>query len=146
ADRHGWPPRGRAPPHHRRSTGPAHREGGTMKPTLAETASLTDLPFDRLRQVMFDRLHGLPSIGPATDPRVDLEPFEWLSEEFRKGDAGLRDRMTAVLREFLGEITDLDVWPEDARDDLLDLIQDCGEDLIDDIRRLIRTRALFDLE
>src|SRR3954447_22399935 len=98
-----------------------------MKSAQQPTASLADLSFKRLKQVMFDRLHGHQSIGPATDPRVGPEPFEWLSEQFRRADTALRGRMSAILREFLDEVTDLKAWPEHARDDLLDLIQDCGD-------------------
>jgi hypothetical protein len=93
---------------------------------------------------MFDRLHGLRTLGPAIDARLGPAPFNWLIDEFRRGDSGLRDRMTEVLRRFLGDVGDLQVWPASARDNLLDVIQDCGEELVDDIRRLVRMRALLD--
>jgi hypothetical protein len=109
------------------------------------TQSLTDLDFERLKQVMFDRLHGEQSIGPATDPRGGPEPFEWLVEQFQRGDSGLRDRMTVVMREFLAELTDLQRWPTRARNDLLDLIQYCGSGLVDELHRLIRAETLWKL-
>jgi hypothetical protein len=124
------------------------KQGSTR--TLAEPIPnpprlLADLGFERLKQVMFDRLHGERSIGPATDPRVGPEPFEWLVEHYRRGDSGLRDRMTAAIREFLAEVTDLQRWPTRARNDLLDLIQYCGGGLVNDLHRLIRTEVLLKL-
>ena len=55
--------------------------------------------------------------------------------------------MTTVIREFLRELSDAALWPADARSNLLDLIQDCGDPelLGDDIRALIRQRSLLDL-
>lgn len=116
-----------------------------MTNTAKATESLTDLPFEQLKRVMFARLHGEQSFGPITDPRVGLEPFEWLVEQFQRGDTGLRDRMTAVMGEFLNELADLEAWPAPARSNLLDVLQDCGDALVDDIRRLIRIQTLLKL-
>jgi hypothetical protein len=108
--------------------------------------TLADLSFERLKQVMFRRLHGMQSIGPAFDPRVGPEPFEWLSDEYSHGSDGLRDRMTAAMRELLHELTDVERWDEDARGELLDLIQDCGDGVAEDVERLVRTRLLLETE
>jgi hypothetical protein len=106
-------------------------------------SALARLTTDELRDVIRQRLHGRRSIGPPVDVRVGPEAFEWLSEEFRRGDAGLQHRMTAVLRDFLGELADVERWPEEARFALLDLIQDCGEGLVDDLFRMIRQQTLL---
>jgi hypothetical protein len=113
--------------------------------TVQYVSPLANLSIDRLRQVMFDRLHGLQSVGPALDARFGPESFSWLSDEFRRGDSGLRDRMSEVLRCFLNVVTDVEQWPAPARTNLLDLIQDCGEEVVDDLRQLVRTRVLLDL-
>lgn len=109
-------------------------------------ARLSDLSELQLRQVIYARLQGDPSIGPPFDPRVGPDPLAWLSDQYRRGDAGLQHRMTAVLRDCLAELPDTQRWPEQTRCALLDLIQDCGESLIDDLLRLIRQRALLDAE
>jgi hypothetical protein len=116
----------------------------TVMPHIEIADSLAQLPFDRLQQVMFDRLHGLRSVGPEFDTRIGPGPLSWLIDEFRQGDSGLRDRMTEVLRLFLGAVGDLQVWPAAARENLLDVIQECGEELVDDIRRLVRLKVLLD--
>lgn len=92
---------------------------------------------------MFSRLQGNPSIGPNVDPRTGPEPFEWLAEQFRRGDAGLQHRMTAILGDFLDELPDSTRWPERARWALLDVIQDCGESLVDRIFRLVRQQTFL---
>jgi RNA polymerase sigma factor (sigma-70 family) len=57
----------------------------------------------------------------------------------------LRDRITEVLHRFLHGITDVEQWPAQARDNLLDLIQNCDERLVDDLELLVRNRTLLDL-
>lgn len=107
---------------------------------------LAELNEDELRAVMYARLQGNPAGGPPLDPRVGPAALEWLSEQYRRADAGLQHRMTAVLRDFLNELTDPRRWPEPVRCALLDLIQDCGEALVDDLYRIIRQRTLLDAE
>ncbi len=110
------------------------------------TARLSDLSEPQLREVIYARLQGDPSIGPPCDPRVGPDPLAWLSDQYRRSDAGLQHRMTAVLRDFLAELPDTRQWSKQARCALLDLIQDCGEPLIDDLLRLTRQRELLDAE
>ena len=107
---------------------------------------LAGLSHEELREVMYSRLQGYPSIGPVADLRAGPEPFEWLSEQFQHADAGLQHRMTSVLRGFLDELTNTERWPEGSRCALLDLLQDCGETLIDDLFRLIRQQDLLGVE
>jgi hypothetical protein len=108
--------------------------------------NLAELAADELREVMYARLQGNLAGGPAVDPRVGPAAFEWLGDEYQRADAGTQHRMTAILRDFLCELTDTQRWPEPARWALLDLIQDCGEALVDDLYRMIRQRALLDAE
>ncbi len=115
----------------------------TAKAEPADRVKLAELDAAQLRDVMYARLQGNISIGPPVDPRVGKEPFEWLSDEFRRGSTSLQRRMTAVLEDFLDELTDTDRWPERSRYDLLDLIQDCGEQLLDHIHRLIRQQTFL---
>jgi len=104
---------------------------------------IADLGFDRLKEVMCNRLHGAQSIGPPCGPRGGPAPYEWLVDEFRRGDSGLRDRMTAVMRDFLPKVADHHAWPKDARYELLDLVQECGEGVVDEVRGLIDTQAFL---
>lgn len=108
--------------------------------------NLANLSEAELRDVMYARLVGNPSVGPPVDSRIGQEALEWLSDQFRRGDAGLQHRMTAVLEDFLQELPDTNRWPERARYALLDLIQDCGESLIDDLHRLIRQQTFLNAE
>ena len=54
--------------------------------------------------------------------------------------------MTALLGDFLEELPDTNRWPERARIAVLDLIQDCGESLIEHLHRLIRQRTFLRAE
>lgn len=108
--------------------------------------NLADLSEAELRDVMYARLGGNPSVGPPVDSRIGREPLEWLSDQYRRGDAGLQHRMTAVLDDFLEELTDTSRWPDRTRHALLDLIQDCGESLVDHLHRLIRRQTFLKAE
>lgn len=116
-----------------------------LRPSM-RSDTLQDLSPEELRQAIYLRLQGKPSVGPPIDPRTGREAFEWLSQQFALGDAALQHRMIAALRDFLNELTEADRWPHQARWNLLDLIQDCGETLVEDIHRLIRNRTLLDAE
>jgi hypothetical protein len=110
----------------------------------AAPAALADLDIGRLRDVIYSRLQGNPSIGPAVDPRSGPEAFEWLAKEFRRGDSGLRDRMSEVLSDCLDElVTQPDRWPERTRVALLDLIQDCGEALTSKLFAMVRQQTFL---
>ncbi len=107
-------------------------------------AAIADLEIGDLRDVMYARLQGNPSIGPAVDPRSGPEPFEWLSTEFCRGSSGLRDRMSAVLGDCLDElVTEPGRWPEPTRVALLDLIQDCGASLTSKLFDMVRQQVFL---
>jgi hypothetical protein len=95
---------------------------------------------------MFDRLHGLSSLGPPLDTRTGTEPYAWLAEAFEAGSDGLRDRMTSVLRDFLHALPAPEDWPQEALNNLFDLLQKCGDRLAGDIRHLVRTERLLHAE
>jgi hypothetical protein len=54
--------------------------------------------------------------------------------------------MEGILREFLEELPDPAKWDEEARSNLFVLLQLCGANLSEDVRRLVRTRRLLDPE
>jgi hypothetical protein len=110
-------------------------------------AAIADLEIGELRDVIYSRLQGNPSIGPAVDPRSGPEPFEWLSTEFRRGNSGLRDRMSEVLSDCLDElVTEPGRWPERTRVALLDLIQDCGAALTSKLFDMVRKQLFLKTE
>lgn len=117
---------------------------GPILPDRPEVLGVVD--YVVLREWVRDVLHGFSTIGPPFDPRLGIRPFEQLSELFRRADRVVRDRITQALHEFLGELTDTTRWPEKARWDLLDFIQDCGHGVIGDIRAMVRQRTLYDAE
>jgi hypothetical protein len=61
-----------------------------------------------------------------------------LSEQFGEGRSGPAQPHDGILREFLDEVMDLDAWRSVRATTCSTCIQDCGDDLVDDIRRLIR--------
>lgn len=105
---------------------------------------LGEMEYSALRQLMFDVLHGTQVLGPPLDPRSGIRPFEQLSEVCLRGDRVVRRRIAQVIREFLYELVDIEAWPEDARGDLLDFVQDCGDEVVEDLRTLVRQKTLLD--
>jgi len=104
---------------------------------------LSALSLEKLREVMFDRLHGHQSLGPALDRYGDTPPYLWLVDEYGLGGDRLRSWMARIAEDFAGELTDIEVWPPDARENLLDLAQECGL-AQETVRRLVGTKALLD--
>ena len=110
---------------------------------MAETAtSLESLSLGALEKVIVDRLHERRSIGPAVDLRAGESHIEWLIDQFRQGSTGLRDRMSVAFRNLLAE--KCREWPPAARANLLDVLQENGEQLADEIFAAVRTRSLLD--
>ena len=104
---------------------------------------LNSFSSERLKVVMFDRLHGYQSIGPQIDPRGDYPAHLWLVEQYRLGTDGLRDRMAFVAEEFVANLTDTTEWPREARVSLLDMVQECRMNL-NAVETLIRSHELLD--
>jgi hypothetical protein len=110
---------------------------------MAETTlSLESLSFGELEGVIVDRLHERRSIGPPVDLRAEESHIEWLIDQFRQGSTGLRDRMSAALRTLLTK--KCQGWDPAARANLLDVLQESGEQLTDEILAAVRTRSLLD--
>ncbi len=105
---------------------------------------LGEMAYDELRQLVFDVVHGTRTLGPPLDPRLGVRPFERLAEVCLRGDRVVRERLAQILREFLAALVDTQTWPEDARADLLNLIQDCGAEVLEDLRTLVRQKTLLD--
>lgn len=106
------------------------------------TLSLESLNSGELEQVIVDRLHERRSVGPAVDLRAGESHIEWLIDQFRQGSTGLRDRMSAALRTLLTK--KCQGWTPAARANLLDVLQECGDQLTDEILAAVRTRSLLD--
>ncbi len=68
--------------------------------------------------------------------------IEWLIDQFRQGSTGLRDRMSGALRTLLSK--KCQGWDPAARANLLDVLQETGEQLTDEIFAAVRTRSLLD--
>lgn len=101
------------------------------------------LSLEQVGQVMLDRLHGHQSLGPALDPYGDTPPYLWLVDEYGVGSDRLCSWMARIAEEFAADMTDTEAWPPEARENLLDLAQECGL-ARKAVARLIDTKALLD--
>jgi repressor LexA len=110
---------------------------------IEDEANLAASDASRLRQIVFDRLHGLTSIGPTIDPRYGEEPFEWLAAQFLSGQEEMRDRFVAILGELLDELPDAARWPAESRNNLLALVQLGGTTLGGKIFRALSTGKML---
>lgn len=108
-----------------------------MDHDLAATSVLEDLPFDELKRVLYERLHGLASAGPPIAARIGDRPYFWIRRQYRIASNGLRDRISMALGEFLQRVVERQDWPDFALGELLDLLQTAGERLIPEIRELV---------
>ena len=109
--------------------------------TTAETF-LDSLSYEELQTVIVDRLHERRSIGPPIDMRADESHIEWIIDQYRLGSTALRDRMSMIFRKLLTE-TCRD-WEPVGRANLLDVLQECGDQLTDPIYAAVRGRSLFE--
>jgi hypothetical protein len=104
---------------------PASLDMSHAEPVLPD---LGKLDWQETGEIMYDRLHGLSSVGPVIDPRSDLPAYEWLVEQFRRGSQDRRERMALIANEFIGQLADRDAWPREARINLLDFVMHCRID------------------
>lgn len=100
------------------------------------------LSIEDLERVIVDRLHELRSIGPPADMRMGESHIEWLIDQFREGSAGLRDRMIAIFRRLLKY--QCQSWEPAFRGNLLDVLQECGDSMSDEIFVAVNTGLLLE--
>ena len=86
---------------------------------------MDDLNRAELRQVILDRLNGLPSIGPTIDVRCGPLPYEWLSDEYANAEESTRNHMMNILCEFIEGLVNYNAWSKSACANLFGLIQEC---------------------
>ena len=107
---------------------------------MPQSIQLTSLPTEKLRDVVFSRLHGEDAGGPALD---GSDVFGWIADTYCEGDLDFKQRIDAILKSFLADITDDETWPGDAAENLLDLLQDIGERLSSVLFEMARSGILL---
>lgn len=80
-----------------------------------------------LRDLVRRRLHGQPAGGPALDPRGDIRPYQWLLDSYVDALPGGQQRLSQAFADLLAES---ESWPEAAQVELLDLLQQAGDDAV----------------
>lgn len=102
------------------------------------------LTASQLRDLVRQRLHGQMAGGPALDPRGEVRPYRWLLDSYLEARAGGQQRLSRVLADLLEEGAGPKSWPEEARVEILDLVQQAGDETVTEalwaaLRRLPET-------